>query len=68
MTITQRGVNEIGIGGRKATSGSSSEDGHGKSKSELGHGHSRRPSKEQQWPTASKSELGHGGEWFCNPT
>jgi hypothetical protein len=37
-----------------------------KAKSELGHGHSRQPSREQQWPSASKSELGHGGELFCD--
>ena len=71
-TVTQRGVNELGIGRRpplrNATGGSSSSSGHGKAKSEHGHGHSRGPSQEQQWPTASKSELGHGGELFYNPT
>jgi hypothetical protein len=70
----QRGVNEIGIGGRppirNANGGSSSSGGsgaHGKAKSELGHGHSRRVSQEQQWPSASRSELGHGGGSSCSP-
>lgn len=80
-TITKHGggreqsrVNEIGIGGRppirNANGGSSSSGGssaHGKAKSELGHGHSRSLSQEQQWPSASKSELGHGGALSCNP-
>ena len=72
--INQRGVNEIGTGGRpprrNANGGSSSSGGsspRGKAKSELGHGHSRRPSQEQQRPSASRSELGHGGGLSYNP-
>lgn len=72
--FNQRGVNEIGAGGRppirNANGGSTSSGGsssHGKAKSELGHGYSTRPSQEQQWPSASKSEMGHGGGLSYDP-